>query len=104
MKNALSFLLLQYFFKYAPRINFLCGIFFPIVCLWNLSIQQGFVFSYKFPLRTSDFFLRFVSRCGMGMVQHIKIDTVSLAVCFCQYAIFLLFLLLDSYIMLRDTP
>ena len=75
----------------------------PILCFWNLRIQHGAVLSDVFALFAADFFLDFRIPSAFGIVKHIKVNAVSLALCFCQKSVFLLRAGADADIMLRYT-
>lgn len=75
----------------------------PILCFWNLCIQHGAVLSDVFALFAADFFLDFRIPTAFGIVKHIKINAVSLALGFCQKSVFLFRAGADADIMLRYT-
>ena len=75
----------------------------PILCFWNLRIQHGAVLSDVFALFAADFFLDFRIPSAFGIVKHIKVNAVSLALGFCQKSVFLFRAGADADIMLRYT-
>lgn len=75
----------------------------PILCFWNLRIQNRAVLSDVFALFAADFFLDFRIPSAFGIVKHIKINAVSLALGFCQKSVFLFRAGADADIMLRYT-
>ena len=75
----------------------------PILCFWNLRIQHGAVLSYVFALPAADFFFDFRIPSVFGIVKHIKVNAVSLALGFCQKSVFLFRAGADANIMLRYT-
>lgn len=75
----------------------------PILCFWNLRIQHGTILSDVFALFAADFFLNFRIASAFGIVKHIKINAVSLALGFYQKSVFLFRAGTDSHIMLRYT-
>ena len=75
----------------------------PILCFWNLRIQHGAILSDVFALFAADFFLDFRIPSAFGIVKHIKVNAVSLALGFCQKSVFLFRAGADAHIMLRYT-
>ena len=75
----------------------------PILCFWNLRIQHGTILSDVFALLAADFFLDFRIPSAFGIVKHIKVNAVSLALGFCQKSVFLFRAGADADIMLRYT-
>ena len=75
----------------------------PILCFWNLRIQYRAILSDVFALFAADFFFDFRIPSAFGIVKHIKVNAVSLALCFCQKSVFLLRAGADADIMLRYT-
>ena len=75
----------------------------PILCFWNLRIQHGAVLSDVFALFAADFFFDFRIPSAFGIVKHIKVNAVSLALGFCQKSVFLFRAGADADIMLRYT-
>ena len=75
----------------------------PILCFWNLRIQHGAILSDVFALFAADFFLDFRIPFSFGIVKHIKVNAVSLALGFCQKSVFLFRAGADADIMLRYT-
>ena len=75
----------------------------PILCFWNLRIQHGAVLSDVFALFAADFFFDCRIPSAFGIVKHIKINAVSLALGFCQKSVFLFRAGADTDIMLRYT-
>ena len=75
----------------------------PILCFWNLRIQHGAVLSDVFALFDADFFFDFRIPSVFGIVKHIKVNAVSLALGFCQKSVFLFRAGADADIMLRYT-
>ena len=75
----------------------------PILCFWNLCIQHGAILSDVFALFDADFFFDFRIPSVFGIVKHIKVNAVSLALGFCQKSVFLFSAGADADIMLRYT-
>lgn len=75
----------------------------PILCFWNLRIQHGAILSDVFALFDADFFFDFRIPSAFGIVKHIKVNAVSLALGFCQKSVFLFSAGADADIMLRYT-
>ena len=75
----------------------------PILRFGNLRIQHGTILSDVFALFAADFFLDFRIPSAFGIVKHIKVNAVSLALGFCQKSVFLLRAGADADIMLRYT-
>lgn len=75
----------------------------PILCFWNLRIQHGAILSDVFALLAADFFFDFRIPSAFGIVKHIKVNAVSLALGFCQKSVFLFRAGADAHIMLRNT-
>ena len=75
----------------------------PILCFWNLRIQHRAILSDVFALLASNFFLDFRIPSAFGIVKHIKVNAVSLALGFCQKSVFLFRAGADADIMLRYT-
>lgn len=75
----------------------------PILCFWNLRIQHGTILSDVFALFAADFFFDFRIPFAFGIVKHIKVNAVSLALGFCQKSVFLFRAGADAGIMLRYT-
>ena len=75
---------------------------FPPVCRRGyLCVQNGFVRPYVLALFLSDFLLdvRIIPR--LCIIKHIKIDGMAFALCFCQDAVFPLFLAFNGCVVLR---
>ena len=51
----------------------------PILCFWNLRIQHRAVLSDVFALFAADFFCDFRIPSAFGIIKHIKVNAVSLA-------------------------
>ena len=60
----------------------------PIFLFWNLCIQNGLILPDVFALFFADLLFDCRRSPRRSIIQHIKIDTVSLALCLCQYAVF----------------
>ena len=75
----------------------------PILCFWNLRIQHGAILSDVFALLAADFFFDFCIPSAFGIVKHIKVNAVSLALGFCQKSVFLFRAGADADIMLCYT-
>lgn len=75
----------------------------PILCFWNLRIQHRAILSDVFALFDADFFFDFRIPSVFGIVKHIKVNAVSLALGFCQKSVFLFRAGADTDIMLRYT-
>ena len=75
----------------------------PILCFWNLRIQHGTILSDVFALLAADFFFDFCIPSAFGIVKHIKVNAVSLALGFCQKSVFLFRAGADADIMLCYT-
>ena len=75
----------------------------PILCFWNLRIQHRAILSDVFALFDADFFFDFRIPSAFGIVKHIKVNAVSLALGFCQKSVFLFRAGADANIMLRYT-
>ena len=75
---------------------------FPPVCRRGyLRVQNRLVLSYVLALFLPDFLLdgRIIQR--LCIIKHIKIDGMAFALCFCQDAVFPLFLAFNGCVMLR---
>ena len=75
----------------------------PILCFGNLRIQHGAVLSDVFAFFAADFFFDCRIPFTFGVVKHIKVNAVSLALGFCQKSVFLFRAGADADIMLRYT-
>ena len=75
----------------------------PILCFWNLCIQHRAILLDVFALLDADFFFDFRIPSAFGIVKHIKVNAVSLALGFCQKSVFLFRAGADTDIMLRYT-
>ena len=75
----------------------------PVVFMGDLGVQDGMVHADVLALLLSDFHHAVYFASALGIVQNIKGDCVTLALCFCYNAVLLLRTCSDARIVLRNT-
>ena len=76
----------------------------PIIFFGNLCVQDGLILADKLALFLSDLHHLVNSVSAFGVVENIKVYTVSFPLGFCHNAVFLLGACADAYIVLRHPP
>ena len=78
-----SVAILQQVFQYFLCVNFVNIPFAPIVLFWNLCVENRIECADQFALFLSDFSLFVVITLALRVIENIKSDSVSFALCFC---------------------
>ena len=95
---------LQKAFQYGFRINGLRVVLVPIIFLGDLCVQDGLILADELALFLSDLHHLVNFASALGVVENIKVHTVSFPLGFCHNAVFLFAAGTDTNIVLRHPP